>query len=357
MSGKKKKNPIESIKVSNAIYPVAIGLGVAVFMFLREFDLSVFDQIHLSWKSAFWIFVAMLCMVGRDLGYVMRLRIISDYQITWRKSLQAIMLWEFTSAITPSAVGGTSIATVYVHKAGLSVGKSASAVLLTSFLDEVYFILMFPLVVVLVGKTALFNISDASLISGSLVTIALTGYFMKLAYVLLVSYGLFINPRGLKMLIIKTFRLKPLRRWQEGAVKAGAEIVTSSYELKHKGLKFWSKVMGTTILSWSSRYLVANALMLALFSVSDHLLLFARQLVMWIMMLVTPTPGGSGFAEYLFRVLCVDMVKMDGAMQLSAITLLALMWRAVTYYPYIIIGISIFPSWLKRNFKKAPKSA
>jgi len=30
------------------------------------------------------------------------------------------------------------------------------------------------------------------------------------------------------------------------------------------------------------------------------LLLFARQLAMWIMMLVSPTPGGSGFAEFIF---------------------------------------------------------
>lgn len=48
-------------------------------------------------------------------------------------------------AITPSAVGGTSVAIIYVHKEGISLGRSSAIVMLTSFLDEIYFIVMFPL--------------------------------------------------------------------------------------------------------------------------------------------------------------------------------------------------------------------
>ena len=35
----------------------------------------------------------------------------------------------------------------------------------------------------------------------------------------------------------------------------------------------------------------------AFFPVSDHLLLYARQLIMWVILLISPTPGGSGIAD------------------------------------------------------------
>ena len=81
------------------------------------------------------------------------------------------MLWEFTSAITPSAVGGTSFAIIYVHKEGINVGKSSAIVLLTSFLDELYFIVMFPLLIWIVGHEALFNIPESHQIAKSLIGI------------------------------------------------------------------------------------------------------------------------------------------------------------------------------------------
>ena len=89
---------------------------------------------------------------------------------------------------------------------------------------------------------------------------------------------------------------------------------------------------------------------MAFFSVSDQFLLFARQLVMWIMMLVMPTPGGSGFAEYIFSTYCRDLIAVPVAMQLGAATLIAVLWRLVTYYPYLVAGAIIFPRWIKQKF-------
>ena len=37
-------------------------------------------------------------------------------------------------------------------------------------------------------------------------------------------------------------------------------------------------------------------------------------------------------------------------MQLGAATLIALLWRGVTYYPYLAIGAIIFPRWIKKKF-------
>lgn len=345
---------LSKIKVSNIIYPIIFGLGVVFYMIYQDFDYELFKSIHFTWTSVFWLVISFLFMFGRDFGYIIRLRIFSDNKLSWYECFRIIMLWEFTSAITPSAIGGTSVAIVYVHKGGLSVGKSSAIVLLTSFFDELYFAIMFPLLLFIIGKTELFTIltgnGEISKIASGLFTIALSGYGLKLLYLMFVSYGLFINPRGLKWLIVTIFKIKFLRKWRLEASKTGDDIIISSKELKQKSFIFWIKSFSATFLSWSSRYLVVNAMLLAFFSVNDHILLFGRQLVMWIMMLIMPTPGGSGFSEFLFKEYLGEFAPVVG----TAI-LLALIWRIITYYPYLVIGAIIFPRWLKEKFSKPRK--
>lgn len=348
---KANKSPLSKIKLSNAIYPIAIGLAVVGYMFYRDFNPAIFADIHLSWWSLFWLLMAVFFMFCRDFFYIVRIRVLSGNHLSWKAAFRVIMLWEFTSAITPSAVGGTSVAILYVHKEGISVGRSSSIVMLTSFLDELYFIIMFPLLMFIVGIDNLFEITTTGgMVAKGLMTFALVGYCLKFAYVLIISYGLFVNPRGLKWLLLKVFRFRPLRRWYRAMNNVGTDIVQNSYAIKSYRANFWFKTFGSTFLSWSSRYLVANALILAFFSVSDQFLLFARQLVMWIMMLVMPTPGGSGFAEYIFTTYCSDLIVVPVALQVGAATLIAFLWRGVTYYPYLAIGAILFPRWLKRNF-------
>lgn len=348
---------LSRIRLRGALYPIVIGLGVVGYMLWKDFDAEVFSGLDFTWRSVFWLFMAVFFMFGRDLGYIVRIRVLSGRELSWIQAFRIIMLWEFTSAVTPSAVGGTSVAIVYVHKEGLSVGRSSAIVMLTSFLDEVYFIVMFPLVMFLVGRTELFDVAASSAVARSLMNFAMIGYFVKLAYVLLLSYGLFINPHGLKWLLVRIFRLRFLRRWSQGAEKTGTDIVLSSQEIRRHGFRFWFEAGASTFLSWSSRYLVANALIMAFFSVSDQFLLFARQLVMWIMMLVMPTPGGSGFAEYVFSTYCRDLIEVPAALQLGAATLIALLWRGVTYYPYLAVGAVIFPRWVRRKFGKKTSAA
>ena len=199
-----ENNSVGHIRWWKVLLPVLLGLGFVAWMIVRDFDPAIFEHVRFTWHALLFIAIAFLFMVGRDLGYMIRIRLFSRGQLTWRQAFRVIMLWEFTSAVTPSAIGGTSVAVVFVHKEGIPVGRSAAIVMLTSFLDELYFIAMFPLLLLIVGRSAMFDIGHASgMIAHGLMTFALIGYFVKLAWVLILSYGLFINPRGLKWLIMK----------------------------------------------------------------------------------------------------------------------------------------------------------
>ena len=174
----------------------------------------------------------------------------------------------------------------------------------------------------------------------------------------MVGYGLFINPKAIKRLIAVVFRLPFLKRWQQEALDAGDEIAMASKELTAKPFSFWLKSFIATFFSWTSRYWVANFLILALFfglrgqlnhdiiSFSEQIHIFARQLVMWIMMMVMPTPGGTGFSEVVF------LQYMNVFIPQGFSSLMAIIWRFVSYYPYLFIGAVILPGWIRRSFKR-----
>lgn len=347
--------PIKQFSIWRILLPIVLGLGVVGYMLYSEFDPVALESIRLRPTAFFWFLIGFLAMFIRDFGYMLRLRILTDNQLSWWSTFKVIMLWEFTSTITPSAVGGTSVAILYINKGGLSVGRSSAVVMATSFLDELYFIIMFPLLLVLLDNGLLFGIDPThdSIWKNEFFYFASIGYLLKFLYTLLLSYGLFINPRGLKWALLRFFKLRFFRKWRFKALDAGEDIVKSSRALIRKPITFWIKAFAATFFSWTARYWVVNAMLLAFFSIDHHFAIFARQLVMWIMMLVSPTPGGSGFAEFVFTRYLSDFIPVTPEALGMVAVAMAFFWRIITYYPYLIMGIFILPAWIKRNFRKS----
>lgn len=347
---------VRKLRPARIILPVVIGVAVVGWLMVREIDTRALSGLNFTLKSAFWIGIAWCCMIGRDLGYMIRIRILAEKDINWLQAFRIIMLWEFASAISPSTVGGTAVAVVFVHKEGISVGRSTSIVLATSFLDELYFVIMFPVILLVVGNDILFSTAlqgtGISLLN-NLVIVAVIGYALILAWVIFIGYGLFIDPVKIKKTIIYLFSLPLLNRWKGSAEKAGNDIIDSSQELRRKSFGFWIKALTATFLSWTSRYWVVNAILVAFFTINDHLLIFARQLVTWIMMIISPTPGGSGFAEVILGRYISDAIPGDPVTTGSLALAIAIIWRIISYYPYLIIGASLIPGWIQKKFSKS----
>jgi hypothetical protein len=177
------------------------------------------------------------------------------------------------------------------------------------------------------------------------------GYCFILFLTSTISYAIFIRPRGFKWILLRVFSLPFLRKWRFGAAETGDDIIITSKELKRKKFSFWLKAFTATFFSWTARYWVVNFLILAFVTVDEHMLIYARQLVMWVIMLISPTPGGAGVAEIAFSGFLKDFIPLGLA------AALALLWRLVSYYPYLFIGAIILPKWLKRTHSsKNPKS-
>ncbi len=346
---------VKSIRPSKIIFPILIGVGFSGYMLYREYTPGSFSMMQFSLETLFWLFVSLLFMAIRDFGYIVRIRLLSNNQLTWRKAFSVVMLWEFTSAITPSAIGGTSVAIFFLNKEGIRIGRSTAIVMVTSFLDELYFIIAFPLVLLTIGRSDIFGFGEDLInvpwYKNQFLLFCMAGYGIKLIYTVILTYGLFFNPRGLKFLLLWVFRLPIIRKWRPDANESGTDLITASDEFKHWPFKKWLKAFIATAFSWTSRYWVANSIIISFFgfkylNFDDNLLVFGKQLVMWIMMLVSPTPGGSGFAEYVFKEF------LNGIVPEGAGITLAFLWRVVSYYPYLFIGMIIVPRWIRKRFIK-----
>lgn len=355
---------VKKVHPGRVILPLIIGIAVGFFIVVREETPPSFSDLIFSWPVIGWFGVSVLMMIFREAGYVIRLRILSDYKLSILQCIRITLLWEFASSVTPSAIGGTSVALLFLYKEGLSIGKGSAIVLATFFLDELYFIIMFPLMIWLGGWTDLFQIDDmgtTSLLQNKYFYFAIGGYSVKIIIISLVGYGLFINPYAIKKLLVFVFRLRFLRRWGDEAEQAGDEIIQASKELSTKSLRFWFKNFAATFFSWTSRYWVANFIILSLhiglkgnpgnwiFSLSEELHIFTRQLIMWIMMMVMPTPGGTGFSEVVF------LEYMNIFIPKGFASLIAIIWRFISYYPFLFIGAVILPGWIRRSFKRKRK--
>lgn len=327
---------------------VIIGLLCAAYLMWVNFDKAAFDVVAWTSDSFLWLLVTLLMIIIRHVAYMYRIMVLTDYQISWRHSFDVIVLWEFSSALTPSVVGGSGVALFIVHKEGLPFGRSTAVVMVTALLDELFYIIAVPITIIFVGFSSLFPVSLENEILGfrfGTIGLFVVGYIFILLLTLIILYAIFYKPRGFKSVLLYIFKWKWLKKWRYSAIEVGNDIITTSVELKGKSFSFWFKAFMATILSWMARFWIVNFMILMFLDVNNHLLLFGRQLVMWVILLISPTPGGSGVAELAFN-------GFLGEFTFGLAATFGLLWRLLTYYPYLFVGTVVLPGWLKRVYTK-----
>lgn len=343
---------LKQIHPSRVVIPLLIGLGVTGYLIYNDLKTENLSEL-LSNPNWFWLGMAFLVLIFRDLFYIYRIRYLTDGQLSWKGSFYTIILWEFSSALSPSAVGGTAVASFLLLKEGISFGKSLAYVLVSAILDNMYFIVVGGLVL-LVNAGGYFSSGDIfqfdNVDPGFAATLKYTfyvSYSVITAYTLLMMYGLFIKPAFIKWLFMKVTAIRWFRRWQEAAEKQGEELIISSAEIKGKGFSYWGRAIFSTMLIWTSRYFIVNCLIsaFALLYLDDHVFILSRHVILWVVLLIGVTPGAAGIAEIAFEGF---FFQFTGGLA----GIIAALWRFVTYYPYLILGLIFLPSWIRRVFNQ-----
>jgi uncharacterized protein (TIRG00374 family) len=330
----------------NKIYlAILIGLSISGYLVYAEVSKTNFIQtwetIHFSFQTFIYLSLAILMMVFRDLGYVLRIRLLTDKKLNWLQSIKVILMWEFASAVSPGVVGGSAVAMFILKKEKINLGKSTAIVFTTALLDNLFYIIAIPIIVSLIEINELLPVQLHHYLTEFWI-----GYAIILAITLTLFTSLFIQPQLIKKLLLLLSKLPFLSRYKNKANQTGTDIITASKVFRKKPVLFWVKLIATTIFSWSSRFLVVNFILMAfvVINIQTNLLIFAKQLVMWLILLVSPTPGGSGVAEYLFDTFLSEFIPAG-----ALIIITSIIWRLISYYPYLFIGAFILPKWIGRK--------
>lgn len=324
--------------------PVAIGIAAVVWLFCRDFSADTWRRLTFDWHTAVALALAALFVIGRDFGLAWRFHTIASTDLTWRRAVRVDLMCAFTSAITPSAVGGSALAVFYLNREGVSVGRATTLTLTTLFLDELFFVVFCPILVLLIPSEMLFNVGGGDLFLRSVQVVFWLVYAGIVAYTALLFMGIIARPQWVAHVIDRMFRIRLLRRWHPKAVAMTDNMVSTSAWVKRQSLRWWGNVFGATVVSWFSRYFVVNALMWGFVPAAPGLLVFGRQFVVWVLLMVSPTPGGSGVSEWLFTNYYGDLIGDAGIA-----ILLATIWRILSYYLYLAAGACLLPGYFKKT--------
>jgi len=324
--------------------PVLLGLAVAAILIWRDFDAEAWRSVRFTSSVIIGIGLAWVFMFGRDFGYAWRFRVLSDRDLSWSRAARVTMLMEFASAITPTTVGGSALSAVFMNREGISPGRATTLMVTTLFLDELFFTLACPVVMMLVPYVDLFGFSHSSFDEGLRVVFWCV-YGGVVAITILLFCGLFLWPTRVAGMITGMFRWRLLRRWSASAGSLASDMITTSRQLRDRNAGWWLMAFGATALSWISRFMVVNALFGGFAPSADQTVVLGRQFVVWMVLMVSPTPGGSGVSEWLFTTYYGDLIAGGAAVAL----VLAMCWRVVSYYVYLIAGVFLIPSFFRKK--------
>jgi uncharacterized protein (TIRG00374 family) len=347
------KKIFKTLNPNKVWVPILIGLGIIVAMFYMDPNVTVENLKVVSDASLPWLLFAVAVLFFRDFGYVYRIRELTDKHLSWTRAIYVIILWEFASAVTPSVVGGTAVAMFILNKEGIKMGKAIAIVMVTAILDNLFFVIGAPLILFL-AKGNIFPQSTVleRQMENSLQAIFWISYGLYAIHSLVMALALFYRPRVFKWVLIKICSIKFLRKWKHSAQEFGDQIITASRQLAGKSASFWLKIIGLTVFVWTSRYLMLNTLVSAFVPLDfdQQIIVFARQVIMWIVMMLSPTPGSSGTAEFFYAQFFVQFLG-----QYTFVT--SIVWRLFSYYPYLFLGAIFLPRWIKQVFFKKKLSA
>ncbi|MCB9261062.1 MAG: flippase-like domain-containing protein [Flavobacteriales bacterium] len=341
---------LQYFRLRRIIIPLLIGGIVSFYLIFwnGENGFSKSNLNSISWQASagIWLFFAAVLLVLRDFGYMIRLRILSHRQLTWKQCFQIVILWEFASAVSPGAVGGTAAALLIMAKEKLSVGKSTSIVLVTSLLDELYYLIMVPIGIFWFRNTTVFPDLNIDWISNQALPLYFWGsYIFLFIWTAFLAFSLLVKPNVSKIIIRFFVSLPVLKRFRKKGLLLADDLIQSSYLLKKESSTFWLKSIAVTFIIWSSRFLIINCLieMVQNHTLVTHWEIYGKQLIMWILQMTSIfTIGASGFAEILFKKFIGSYAPFE------SVGPLILIWRMLTYYLYLILGFIILPIWLKR---------
>ena len=342
---------LRSFRASRMILPIILGIAAVGYLFYRQFDAQQFRAIDWTARAFAWIGLAFVLLIIRHLFYAFRLRTLTGGFFSWRKCIELIVLWEFSAAVTPTSKGGPVVMMFVLTQEKLPAGRTAAAVFYAMVCDSGFFVLTLPLWLALYGPPMLYpgmkTFNDLNLANVAF----FATYTIMAVYLVVLIFFLFIRPQFAKGVLGWIAQRRFLKKMSARISRVGEEFELAAAEMRKQNWRYHLKVIIGTIGAWTCKFVMINCLIIAIVPSTPvdgatQAFIYARLVAMFIIMAFSPTPGGAGLAEMALVDFTSDYVPKGIGL------VVALLWRGMAYYGYLLLGAIIVPGWVARHVGK-----
>jgi uncharacterized protein (TIRG00374 family) len=240
---------------------------------------------------------------------------------------------------------------------GLSAGRTAAAVFYTMICDAGFFILSLPVLLALYGPPMLFpglQSFHQGGEKGAAVVAFFVTYTAMFLYWIMLMFFLLVRPHLAEGALGWLARRRILRRWASRIRRVGDEFAHAADEIRAWDWHHHFRVILGTVGAWTSKFLMINCLIIAIvpntpFDGFTQAFIYARMVAMFTIMSFSPTPGGAGIAELMMIRYISDYAPESIAF------VVAMLWRGLAYYGYLLLGAVVTPAWIARKIALAKK--
>lgn len=347
------------MRLSRVLLPISLGLIAVGYLFYNQFDAEKFREIEWTGRAFAWIGLAFLLLLARHFFYAYRLKVLTGGNyFSWKQCLKLIVIWEFSGALTPTSKGGPFVMLFVLTQEKVAAGRTAAAIFYTMVCDSGFFVIVMPLLLAIYGPPMLYpgmkSFSDENLASNVL----FVTYGMMVSYWLVLVFFVFFRPQYAKRSLNWLAKAPFLKKFAPKFIRLGEEFELAATEMRQQNWRYHLQVILCAVGAWTSKFLMINCLIIAVVPSTPidggtQAFIYARLVAMFIIMTFSPTPGGAGLAEIALSGFISDYVPQGIGL------VVALLWRGMAYYGYLLAGTLIVPGWIAAKVirQKSPVKA
>jgi len=263
---------------------------------------------------------------------------------------------EMASAMSPAAIGGSGAKLGWMISRGIAPGVASSIMALNAIEDTIFFALALPLALLLSSGAS----DDVALekIWSMIRERDLTGS-RSLSFILIGVVVLYLAVRITWKLLPAPWRTRA-RGWKE---KTKHQLILAKQTLRLMIAQGSWRFVATVLLSglhWGCRFSMLTVLLAGLQFAVDPFTFFASQWLVFMLMKLVPSPGGTGGAELAFLFFYRSMLPEN------LLGLLVGSWRVLTFTLPVGLATLLFLAlvrngkfieWKSFRLKKAVEAA
>ncbi|MFC6323127.1 lysylphosphatidylglycerol synthase transmembrane domain-containing protein [Companilactobacillus baiquanensis] len=316
---------------------VMLGLGLGIFWWeARNID---FESLITTVQNLnyFWLFIAFVSIL---LSYGVEAMVLhtllkkkEDRKFGWWEMYRIPLIQALFNAITPFSSGGQPAQLVGLMQSKIDGGRASSVLLMKFIIYQTMVLINFIIAMLVSFRSVAQHFSGLA----TLIVFGMIIHLVTISFLLMVMYYYDFTKKMVQVVLKPIlFFLKDEKRDRilQSAIKSIDSFYKESLVLKKEKKKVVKAAL-LTVVQLFLYYFVVYFVLLALNC--DHVNI-VDVLVMHIMIVmivsIFPIPGGSGGAEFSFKTLFAGFVPST-----SALILGMFLWRFITYYLGMFLGI------------------